>query len=226
MISSELDLKLRELMRVFLDENAKLNLSALRTEEACWVGNILDSIAFLDIPGISKLKDRRSKLLDLGTGGGFPLLPLAIALPQTTCIGLDSIKKKMDAVGRIIQKVGIPNASVITERSEVLGTHPKHREQYDIVTSRAVAPLNVLLEFCSPFVKVDGIIALWKSLHIDGELTESNRAQATVHCRISASHVYELPLDFGKRQILLFTKTAPLDNNVPRAIGEAKKNPL
>lgn len=175
-IPSEIDGKLHELLRIFLAENAKLNLSALRTEEACWVGNIEDSLSAMEVLESSKLTARDSKILDLGTGGGFPLLPLAIALPKSRCTGLDSTKKKIDAVGRIAKDVGIKNVELIPERAEVLGRNHRHREHYDIVTSRAVAPINILLEYCSPFVKVDGIILLWKSLHIDDELNQSKKS--------------------------------------------------
>lgn len=226
LIPSNIDGKLQELMRVFLAENANINLSALRTEEACWVGNIQDSLAILEIPEIYSLLTTHYSLLDLGTGGGFPLLPLAIAFPNSLCTGLDSTKKKIDAVGRIAKDAGITNIELIAERAEVLGRNHRHREHYDIVTSRAVAPINVLLEYCSPFVKVDGIILLWKSLHIDDELNQSKKAQEVLHSELIAKHEYELPLDFGKRQILVFKKTKTLNRLFPRNVGEAKKSPL
>lgn len=213
-------------MRVFLRENEKINLSALRTEEACWIGNIEDSLAFLDLPLCSQLTAHSSKLLDLGTGGGFPLLPLAIAMPDASFTGLDTIKKKVNAVGRIAVEIGLTNVSMISERAEVLGRDPLHREKYDVVLARAVAPLNMLLEYCSPFARPGGLIVLWKSVHIEEELMQSERAQEMLSCALIDVHRYELPGDFGPRQLLVFKKTGMLSNDFPRKVGQPKKEPL
>ncbi len=217
--------RLRELLTVFLEENTKLNLSALRTEDACWTGNILDSLALLEIPQFSTLHSSLSTL-DIGTGGGFPLLPLAISRPQWHCTGLDSIGKKIAAVDRIVKTMNLKNVTVIADRSEPLGHKPKHREKYDLVVSRAVAPLNILLELCAPFVKVGGHIVLWKSLQIEEELKASTNAQKILHCPLTTAHRYTLPGDFGERQLLMFTKESSLPAAYPRAVGEAKTNPL
>ncbi len=223
-IPAAFDEKLRLLMRVFLAENANINLSALRTEEACWYGNILDSLAFQDLNCTQDLQPG-TKLIDIGTGGGFPLLPLAIVYPQMECTGLDSIKKKIDAITRIAKEAGITMIPV-ADRAEVLGQKKSYREQYDFVTSRAVAPLSILLEYCSPFVKVGGYIVVWKSLHIDEELAASELAQKTLCCPLVTSHTYELPGDFGSRQLLVFRKNRPLDRKYPREVGMAKREPI
>ncbi len=212
-------------MRVFLAENANINLSALRTEEACWYGNILDAIAFQDLNCAEGMQKPGATLLDIGTGGGFPLLPLAILYPQAQCTGLDSIAKKIAAITRIAKEAGIKMTG-IADRAEVLGQKKKYREQYDFVTSRAVGPLNMLLEFCSPFAKVGGYIVLWKSLHIDEELKASELAQKTLCCPLVTSHTYTLPGDFGSRQLLVFRKNRPLDRKYPREVGMAKREPI
>lgn len=221
--TSTLEKRLRELMRVFLKENESINLSALRTEDACWVGNILDSLPMLSaIPATQVPKS----LIDIGTGGGFPLLPLAMALPSTRCVGLDAIGKKIRAVERMARALNLRNVDVVAERTEVLGHDPQHREHYDLVTSRAVAELRTLAEHVSPFVKTGGTVALWKSMHIENELAEAAHALASCHLELQKSHVYRLPDPFGERQILILKKTAPLPPALPRAIGMAKKNPL
>lgn len=225
-IPADYDLRLRELMRVFIKENANINLSALRTEEACWIGNIQDSLAFLDRPFCAELNAQNATLLDVGTGGGFPLLPLAITMPQMRCTGLDTIRKKVDAVARIARELKLTNVSTVAERAEVLGQDKKYREHYDVVTSRAVAPLNVLLEYCSPFAKKGGLIALWKSVHIEEELQQSERAQRVLACELKEQHRYGLPGDFGVRQLLIFKKTAALPDEFPRKVGMPKKEPL
>jgi 16S rRNA (guanine527-N7)-methyltransferase len=114
----------------------------------------------------------------------------------------------------------------IAERTEVLGRDVKHREKYDVVTSRAVAPLNVLLEYCSPFAKVNGQIVVWKSMHIDEELAASANAQKMLGCALTSTHEYTLPGDFGTRQLLIFTKTKTLPMEYPRKVGIPKQQPL
>ncbi len=101
MISMETEKQLRDLVRVFLEENTKLNLSAFRSEEHCWVGNVLDSISLLQAIGNVHGLTMPTHLLDIGTGGGFPLLPLATCLPEVQCVGIDATSKKIDAVGNI-----------------------------------------------------------------------------------------------------------------------------
>ena len=208
-------------MNIFLEINQHINLSALRTESACWTGNVLDSLAFLELNFGSP-----QKILDLGTGGGFPLLPLAIALPDTHFTGLDAVGKKIKAVQGISKKLQLKNVELVNGRSEELGRMPAHREKYDAVLSRAVAPLRILLEWCSSFVKVDGSVVVWKSLQIEEELKESEHAQKECCMKLEKQQRYTLPGDFGERQLLIFRKTAVLSRTYPRPVGMAKKMPL
>lgn len=219
-----LEHRLRGLLRVFLAENEKLNLSALRTEERCWTGNILDSLGFLDTGW--QLEAGSWKLLDIGTGGGFPLLPLAIAMPEVQCTGLDAVAKKIRAVERIAGTLGLRNVHTVTGRAEAIGRSSAHRQQYDVVTSRAVAPLPVLLEYTAPFVRDDGYVVLWKSMHCEAELDRSRRAQEILHCNLERTHRYTLPDLYGERQLLIFRKTAPTPEEFPREVGMAKRKPL
>ena len=135
--------RLKDLVTVFLAENAKVNLSALRTEEQCFIGNVLDSLSFIDLLPSIVAADSPAKplrILDIGTGGGFPLLPLAMLLPQHEFVGLDAVLKKVDAVDRIIKTLHIPNAKVVSARVEEFAHRDNMRGTFDIVTFRAVAP--------------------------------------------------------------------------------------
>jgi 16S rRNA (guanine527-N7)-methyltransferase len=223
--SPDLEHRLRTLMTAFLDENTRINLSALRTEDACWHGNILDSLAFVDAVDTGLIPPPK-KLIDVGTGGGFPLLPLAIVYPDAACAGLDSIGKKMKAIERIAQASSIPNVTAISERSEILGRNKKHRERYDTVTARAVAPLKILLEYTAPFAVVGGHIVLWKSMTINQELTEAENAASTLGCALVKHFTYDLGGDWGIRQLLIYQKKSATPEMYPRAIGEAKVKPL
>ncbi|TSC59354.1 MAG: 16S rRNA (guanine527-N7)-methyltransferase [Candidatus Peregrinibacteria bacterium Greene0416_62] len=165
-------------------------------------------------------------ILDLGTGGGFPLLPLAIALPQHHFTGLDSVRKKMDAVQRIVKMMKLSNVTLITGRSEELGHDPSHRKQYDIVTARAVAETSILLEYCAPFLKVGGHILLWKSMDIDEEISSALRAEEQLHLRRNPAISYDLGGIWGKRQILVYKKIKATPKEYPRPVGSAKMHPL
>ncbi len=240
MIPSEYESALRQLNKIFLEENLKLNLSAFREEEQSWIGNIEDSLAILDSnileqhsspllpgegPGV-RSGGENLRLIDIGTGGGFPLLPLAMCLPQCYLTGLDSTNKKISAVERIAKELSLTNVDLISGRAEDLGRDPNHREQYDLVLSRAVAGANVLLELCAPFAKVKGKIVFWKSMKIDQELEDSLMARAELTCHLTNQHEYELPEPFGKRQLLVFEKTSPTSDKYPRKVGEPKKKPI
>lgn len=209
-------------MARFLEENGKLNLSALRTPEACWAGNILDSLPILDVPEFAAAKT----MLDVGTGGGFPLLPVAVARPDLAVAGLDATQKKIDAIGRIAADVGLANVRLIGGRAEDLARHDDHREKYDCVTARAVAPLTTLLEITAPFVRPGGILVLWKSLHIEEELEQSLYARSALSTHLVRTDRYTLPGDWGERQLLVFAKSAPIHKRFPRENGLPKNRPL
>lgn len=218
--------KLQQLVTVFLEENKKLNLSAFRTAEHCWTGNVLDSLSFLQaLEKIEGLKTPET-LLDIGTGGGFPLLPLAISLPNTHCSGIDSTKKKIDAVGRIVRILELRNVGLFSERLEDKARDKNFREKFDCVTARAVAPISVLLEYAVPFLKVGGFCVFWKSSKVAGELAASVNAQKALSVQFAGTYEYELSADFGKRLIVFFRKTKEASREFPRKVGIPKSNPL
>lgn len=220
---------LRQLIDLFLKENEVTNLSALRDPEAAWVGHIIDSIALLDILPFLKEKlgtQNVVKLLDIGTGGGFPLLPLAISLPETQFLGLDATGKKIKAIERMKDKLGLTNIKLIAGRAEDVAHEEPLRETFDIVTSRAVAEIPVLLEYAVPFLRKGGCVVLWKSLSIEKELESSEHAEKVLLTKFIHRHTYELPEPFGKRQLLVFQKEFKTDPRYPRSVGVPKKNPL
>lgn len=219
----DLETRLLALRDRVLDENTRINLTALREPEKCWIGNVLDSLPLLEILG--KIGDPKT-LVDVGTGGGFPLLPLAIAMPEATLTGLDSTAKKIEAIRRIAKDRGIANLNLVAARAEDAARDPAHREKYDVATARAVADLSTLLEYVSPFVRVGGFIVLWKSLQAEEEIARSVTAQRALHAPFEFSHRYALPGDFGERQLLVFRKGAATPKGYPRPVGVPGKLPL
>lgn len=221
-ISPALQDRLNALTTRFLEENGKLNLSALRTPEACWAGNVLDSLPILDLPEFKEVQT----LLDVGTGGGFPLLPIAVARPNVKVTGLDATQKKIDAIGRIAADLELHNVTLLGGRAEDLARDQRYREKFDCVTARAVAPLVTLLEITAPFVRPGGILVLWKSLHIEAELEQSLFARSALSTHLVRTERYTLPGDWGERQLLVFAKSAPIHKRFPRENGLPKNKPL
>lgn len=218
--------KLRELVSSFLQENAKLNLSAFRSQEHCWIGNVLDSIALLQARDAYPQLQTMTSLVDIGTGGGFPLLPLGMCLPSVQCLGIDATQKKVDAVRRIVESLQLPNVKLICGRIESLAHSAEYREKADLVTARAVAPLSVLLEYAAPLLKVGGLCAFWKSTKVADELAGSAGAQKALQCLFVGTFTYDLPEDWGERTIVFFKKTAPTPADFPRRTGIPKQKPL
>ncbi|MEQ1849947.1 MAG: 16S rRNA (guanine(527)-N(7))-methyltransferase RsmG [Candidatus Peribacteraceae bacterium] len=210
------------LIQAFLAENAKLNLSAFRTEEHCRIGNIQDSLTILD----HVKPEMIMRVADLGTGGGFPLLPLAMAMPHSTFVGIDSIDKKVQAVRRITAAVSLTNVTVLSGRIEEIAQRPDMRGTFDLVTARALAPLAVLLEYAMPLLKVGGTAAFWKSTKIADELASTAEAQKTLRCAYSHTFTYTLPGDWGDRCIVFFQKKADTPEAYPRKTGTPKSDPL
>ena len=222
-LPADLKHRLTSLRDAVLDENTRINLTALRDPEKCWIGNVLDSLPMLEI--LERLGNPTA-ILDVGTGGGFPLLPLAVAMPDARFTGLDSTGKKIEAIRRIAAKEGLSNVSLVTARAEDAARDPAHREKYDVVTARAVADLAPLLEFTSPFVRVGGFMVLWKSMHAQEEISLSAKAQHQLCAPFAFAHPYALPGDFGERQLLVFRKGAATPKMYPRPTGVPGKLPL
>lgn len=221
--------QLEQLITVFLSENEKLNLSAFRTKEQCEVGNVMDSLAFVDAADkiIGKnWMDQDLSILDIGTGGGFPLLPLAIAMSHARFTGLDATLKKVDAVDRIIRAMQLTNVKMLSGRAEEYGQQKKYRGQFDVVLFRAVAPISTLLEYGIPLLKIGGKAVLWKSMHVADEMRQSANAMKELKSSFVEAICYTLPGDWGERQLLVYKKEGETDRRYPRRVGEAKSHPL
>ena len=174
-------------MQTFLQENAKLNLISKNEEKFLWEKHILDSLAIAQIFADKRLDGLR--LLDIGTGGGFPAVPIALRYPQLEVYALDSIRKKINAIENIKTELGIANLHTICERAERL------TDKFDIITSRAVAPLKVIAGYALPLLKKDGYFVAYKSKKAQVEIEEAKGILRKYHAKILAIKEYELPLE-------------------------------
>lgn len=215
--------RLERFVALLLEENQKVNLTATRDASALWATHVCDSLALL-----APLREAGgTRLLDLGTGGGLPGIPVACALPDVTATLLDSTQKKVAAVQRIIAELPLTNARTVAGRAETLAHEAAFRERFDAVASRAVAKLPVLLEYAAGFVEVGGRAYFYKSTSAaDEERAAAESAARQCALTYERTLSYDLPGDAGQRVLLIYRKTATLRRNLPRLPGQAKKQPL
>lgn len=205
----------------FLKYNAHTNLISKNDEKVLFEKHIFDSLAINLFEETNKCKT----LLDIGTGGGFPSVPIAIAFPNIKVIGVDSIAKKIRFINEIAQTLNLQNLCGLASRTEELP--PKMKENFDIVTSRAVAPLNVILEYATPYLKVGGYFIAYKSKIVNEEIEQAKNALNVLNCKIEKIIDYKLPLeDSFERNLVIIKKLKPTPKEYPRKVGLAKSNPL
>lgn len=172
--------------KIFLEENTKLNLISKNDEKFLYEKHIYDS---LSIKLTNKISDGKT-LLDIGCGGGFPCVPIAIEFPEVKVVGIDSIRKKINAVNEIKEKLCISNLSLICDRVENI-----KGQRFDIITSRAVADLSVIAEYALPLLKKDGVFVAYKSKKTTEELENAKKILASYKARVLDIIEYSLPLN-------------------------------
>jgi len=211
---------LESYMKLLLQENKKTNLTRILDPEDILEEHFLDSLAGL------KEGDRHKglALLDLGSGAGFPGLPLKIYLPQLKVTLLDSSRKKIDFLRMVIRELRLKETVAIHQRAEDLG-RTNGREEYSWVTTRALAPLVVTSEIALPLVKVGGYLWALKGPAAFQELSEADDIIQLCGGKLIKSIRYSLPRSGKSRIILVFEKVKPTDSSFPRKAGIPQKRP-
>ena len=197
--------------------NEKFNLTSVIERE-----EVLSKHFFDSIQGAEFLRDG-DMVCDVGSGAGFPGIPLKIERPGICLTLMDSIGKKVNFLQHLINELQLSKTIVIKTRAED-AARKKHRESFDVVTARAIARLNVLLEYCLPLVKVGGIFLAYKTRD-DNEISESNNALRILGGRILKIKDYLLKTG-EERRIIVIEKTKRCPNEYPRGLGKERKNPL
>ena len=210
--------KLEEYYQILVEENKKYNLTAITEEEQVYLKHFYDSLCIIKI---IDLKDQY--LLDIGTGAGFPGLVLKIVFPELKIDLLDSTNKKCLFLQMVIDKLQLKNVNVINARAEEYAKD--NREKYDIVTSRAVAPLKHLLEYSIPTLKVNGNFISLKS-NIDEELKNINNYYNKLHLSNEEIIKYELPYEKSLRTLYKVTKNNKTPSIYPRQYSQIKKKDI
>lgn len=207
---------------MLVEWNQVMNLTAITEFEDVLLKHFIDSAAIGKVMDMSKVKT----VMDVGTGAGFPGMPLKIVYPHLQITLLDSLNKRIQFLNAVIDKLQLENITAIHGRAEDFGRDGKYREQYDLCVSRAVANLSSLSEYCVPFVKVGGKFVSYKAGEVDAEVTQAEKAIRTLHCEPAKVEKIILPDSDLSRAFVQIKKKGHLDKKYPRKAGMPTKNPL
>ncbi len=202
--------------------NQKINITSIEDDEEIYLKHFIDSVLLLNKDNMNENK----KIIDVGTGGGFPGLPLKIINDNFEVTLLDSLRKRIDFLKEVSNVLNLKNVKLIHGRAEDFGQNKEYRENYDICVSRAVAPLNVLSEYCIPFVKVGGYFAAYKSDNISQEITNSDKAIRELGGKIKEIREISIPGADIIRKIVIIEKIETTKAKYPRKAGKPSKDPL
>jgi len=202
---------------LLLETNRMFNLTAVKDPSEAWTRHILDSLSL--IPCISQ--EGALHVVDVGSGGGLPGIPLAITMPETTFTLVESTKKKALFLSDVTEQLGLDNVTVVAERAENLATPDGgFRDIADAVIARAVGPLNVLLELTVPFAKVGGVVFAIKGERAPEEIEHARKALHFLHAKVESS------IRTTTGTILMIRKIESTPRKYPRLAGEPKRAPL
>lgn len=221
-ISIKQEAKFKSLLNLFKEWNKKINLSSFNDNETIIIKHLLDSL----LPAKSDEFRKAKTILDLGTGGGFPGLPLAIIFPEKKFLLVDSVSKKINAVENIANKLELKNIQTKTSRIEEIAHNKNVREKFDIVTERALAKFSTMLEYCLPCVKIGGSLVAYQTPEVKTEIENKKKVIKLLGGELNRTEEYLLPSNAGKRLILFIKKIKPTPKNFPRSIGIPKKSEL
>ena len=206
---------------MLLEWNEKFNLTAITDEREIILKHFVDCLA---ISAGAELAGK--KIIDVGTGAGFPGVPVKIAFPDTQMTLLDSLNKRITFLEELKNKLGLENVTCIHSRAEDGGADKNLREGFDLCISRAVANLAVLSEYCLPFVKVGGYFISMKGPDVKDELNESEKAIKVLGGEVKEIKLINIPETDINHSLIIIKKIKPTPPKYPRKAGKAKKEPI
>ncbi|WP_390889590.1 16S rRNA (guanine(527)-N(7))-methyltransferase RsmG [Pseudostreptobacillus hongkongensis] len=216
-ISEETLDNLSKYLKMLVEKNKVMNLTAIRDEEGIVEKHFIDSLLLTKL-----INNDEEHIIDLGTGAGFPGLVLAIYYPEKNFLLVDSVKKKVAFLDEVIQELNLKNIKTSTLRAEELIKN--NREKFDLALCRGVANLRIILEYLIPFIKIGGRF-LPQKLNLN-ELEESENALKLLSSEVKKIYKFNLPLSNDERIILEIIKNKKTNNIYPRMVGIPSKKPL
>lgn len=209
-----------EYMKLLLDWNERMNLTAIIEPNEIILKHFIDSITIL-----KEIEDN-SKIVDVGTGAGFPGVPLSIMNPTFKITLVDSLNKRLIFLQEVVKKLRLKNIEIVHARAEELGQNKKYRESFDIATSRAVANLSTLSEYLIPLVKINGKVISMKASNAKEEIDEAKKAINVLGGKIEKIDEFNLPRTNIGRTIIVINKEKTTINKYPRKAGMPSKEPI
>lgn len=202
--------------------NEKINITSITDDIEIDQKHFLDSLT----PLKTTLFNGKKTIIDIGTGGGFPGIPLKIANPDLDILLLDSLNKRITFLNEVINELELENIEALHGRAEELSRKPLYREKYDICVSRAVASLNTLSEYCLPFIKVGGHFVSMKGPEVEEELKMSNNAIKLLGGKVADTIYVQIPETDIVHSLIVIEKITKTPTKYPRGGGKPRKNPL
>ena len=212
--------KFYKYMQLLLEWNEKINLTAITDPNEVILKHFVDSLT------INKYIKDNSTIIDIGTGAGFPGIPLKIIREDLQITLVDSLNKRIKFLEEVIEKLELKNIKPIHARAEELGKNIKYREKFDYATSRAVANLSTLSEYLIPLVKIQGKIISMKGSEVEKELIDSKNAISVLGGKILKIDEFNLPSSDIKRNVIIMEKVKNTPNKYPRKAGTPAKDPI
>lgn len=205
-----------------IDYNTKINLTRIIDPREVAVKHFGDSLTLLT----QDVLPQGASIADVGTGAGFPGIPLAISRPDLQITLMDSLRKRIEFLRELIQALGITNVTLVWGRAEELGQNPQHRDRFDIVIARAVAPLRVLVELCLPLTKTNGVFLAMKGPKAEEEVEAATNALKIIGGKLIGTRIVVLPLLKEMRTLVHILKNRPTPREYPRKAGTPERQPI
>lgn len=209
---------------MLVEKNKVMNLTGITEYEEVIQKHFLDSLSLIRV--IPDIASQKLTVIDLGTGAGFPGIPLKIAFPELEITLMDSLNKRILFLQEVIDALGLKKVSAVHGRAEEMASNGTHRQQYDLCVSRAVSNLAVLTEYCLPFVKKDGLFVSYKSADSDAEIQEGKKAISILGGKLTSVDKFQLPDSDLRRALVCIKKVKDTPKKYPRKAGTPAKLPL